>query len=95
MAWKIGEAKQRFSEVVRRAAREPQVIQNRSRVVAVVVSPEQAAQLRRPATMREALADLQRIARKTGYEFEATQRSTRLTGVDWIDDAPRRHKRRQ
>lgn len=37
MRWKIGQAKQRFSEVVRRAATEPQLICNRERVVAAVI----------------------------------------------------------
>ena len=95
MAWKIGEAKQRFSEVVRRASREPQVIQNREKVVAVVISPEQAAQLRRPRTMIEALAELGKIAARTGYGLDLPPRTTRVTGVDWIDDVPRRHKRHQ
>jgi prevent-host-death family protein len=43
VAWKIADAKQRFSEVVRRAQHQPQVIQNRDRPVAVVMSPEAAA----------------------------------------------------
>lgn len=94
MSWKIGEAKQRFSEVVRRASHAPQVIQNRDRVVAVVISPEQAAALGRRRTMRQALAELRAIAAKTGYEPEVPPRTTRHTGVDWIDGVPGRHKRR-
>jgi PHD/YefM family antitoxin component YafN of YafNO toxin-antitoxin module len=35
--WNIAEAKQKFSDVVRQAAREPQAIYNRDRLVAVVV----------------------------------------------------------
>ena len=38
MAWKVAEAKQRLSEVLRCAAREPQTIYSRSRPVAVVVA---------------------------------------------------------
>ena len=37
MSWKIGEAKQRFSEVLRKAAEEPQPIHNRDRLVATVI----------------------------------------------------------
>ena len=94
MSWKIGEAKQRFSEVVRRASHEPQVIQNRDKVVAVVISPEQAAALGRRRTMRQALAELRAIAVKTEYEPEMPARTTRVTGVEWIDSVPRRHQRR-
>ena len=45
MRWKIGQAKQRFSEVVRRAAKEPQLICNRERVVAAVVDAGSADRL--------------------------------------------------
>lgn len=37
MSWKVAEAKQRFSEVLRAAGAEPQKIFNRSRFVAAVV----------------------------------------------------------
>jgi prevent-host-death family protein len=37
MDWKVAEAKQRFSELLREAVTEPQLIHNRSRLVAVVV----------------------------------------------------------
>jgi len=39
-SWRIGAAKQQFSEVVRRSRTEPQKIYNRDRLVAAVVSPE-------------------------------------------------------
>ena len=45
MRWKIGQAKQRFSEMVRHAATEPQLICNRDRVVAAVVDADSAAKL--------------------------------------------------
>jgi prevent-host-death family protein len=40
MAWKVAEARQRLSEVLRNAAQEPQTIYRRSRPVAVVVAGE-------------------------------------------------------
>jgi antitoxin (DNA-binding transcriptional repressor) of toxin-antitoxin stability system len=40
MDWKIGGAKQRFSEVVRQAASDPQSIYNRDHPVAAVISAE-------------------------------------------------------
>lgn len=39
MYWKIGEAKQRLSQVVRASAEAPQQIYNRDRLVAAVDSP--------------------------------------------------------
>jgi len=38
MDWKIGQAKQRFSEVVQRAKEAPQIIYNRDKPVAAVIS---------------------------------------------------------
>jgi antitoxin (DNA-binding transcriptional repressor) of toxin-antitoxin stability system len=36
--WKVGEAKQQFSEVLRRSEAEPQLIYRRHRLVAAVVA---------------------------------------------------------
>lgn len=41
MSWNIAQAKQCFSEVVKRAATEPQLIFNRDRLVAAVIDAEQ------------------------------------------------------
>jgi prevent-host-death family protein len=97
VSWKIAEAKRRFSEVLRRAEQQPQVIQNRERVVAVVMSPSDAARALRGAapSMRDALADLRRIAAQTDYELELPARLTRDVSLDWPTDVPRRHKRSQ
>ncbi|WP_296899130.1 type II toxin-antitoxin system prevent-host-death family antitoxin, partial [Thiohalocapsa sp.] len=40
MSWKIADAKQRFSELVRQAVAEPQLIYNRNRLVAAVIDAE-------------------------------------------------------
>ena len=40
MDWKVAEAKQRLSEVIRAAEEEPQWLYNRDRLVAAVVEPE-------------------------------------------------------
>ena len=39
-SWKIGEAKQQFSEVVRKSGEEPQLVFNRDDLAAAVVSAE-------------------------------------------------------
>jgi prevent-host-death family protein len=40
MSWKVGEAKQRFSEVLRAARECPQMVYKRDRLVAVVIDAE-------------------------------------------------------
>ena len=94
MVWKVGEAKQRFSEVLRRAEREPQVIQNRDRVVAVVMSAAEARErrLKVAPSMREALADLRRICAETDYALEVPPRVNREVELTHV---PGRHKRHQ
>jgi prevent-host-death family protein len=61
MDWKIAEAKQRFSEVVRAAEDEPQRIYNRNELVAAVVS---AAEIKEFLTWR----DRHRRGSKSGPE---------------------------
>jgi hypothetical protein len=96
MAWKIGEAKQHFSEVVRLAEKSPQVIKNRDRVVAVVMSPSDAQQLRtEPTSIGAFFSELRSRLPGGGVELEIPSRTTRPTHESWTDDGPRRHKRRQ
>jgi prevent-host-death family protein len=59
MIWNVAEAKQRLSELLRKAAREPQTILNRSRPVAVVVDPETFEEFRawRQARNARSVAD--------------------------------------
>ena len=44
MDWNVAQAKQRLSEVIREAAREPQTIYNRNAPVAVVIAAEELAE---------------------------------------------------
>ena len=44
MHWNVAQAKQRLSEVIREAAREPQTIYNRNAPVAVVIAAEELAE---------------------------------------------------
>ncbi len=46
MNWNVAQAKQRLSEVIREAAREPQVIYNRNQPVAAVIAAEELAAYR-------------------------------------------------
>jgi prevent-host-death family protein len=65
--WKIGQAKQRFSEVVREAAEEPQRIYKRDRLVAAVVDADDLEEFlewkrgRKRRSLAEAFDELRRI----------------------------------
>jgi hypothetical protein len=81
--WSIAEAKQRFSEVVRRSAEEPQFIYNRDRLVAVMVQPEAFRgyeawrEERDRRTVGEAFAELRAICAEEGYELQLAPREDR------------------
>jgi prevent-host-death family protein len=60
MPWNIAQAKQRFSEVVKQASEEPQLIYNRNQPVAAVIGAEEFAKFqewRKTQTMPRTLAD--------------------------------------
>jgi prevent-host-death family protein len=85
MKWSVAAAKQRLSELLRAAAREPQAILSRSRPVAVVVAPEafeefaawQAA--RRTRTVAEAFDEM-RASAPAGYALKLRSRRNRRSG---------------
>ena len=87
--WRIGEAKQRFSEVVRRSSSEPQRIYNRDRLVAAVVSAElldEIEQLRRERstwTLDKAFSEIRDICDEEGYQLDVGKRRDRES---WLGD---------
>lgn len=81
--WTIATARQSLSEVVGMAAREPQHVYRRNKLVAAVVSPELAHQvetLRRPS-MATKLAELQRLCAEEGFELMTPARRDRANPV--------------
>src|SRR5258706_14771766 len=82
MNWKLAEAKQQFSEVVRLAANEPQVIRNRDRPVAVLVAAEGFSEYldwkkARSGGIGRAFDDLAQICREDGVAYEPPPRVDR------------------
>jgi prevent-host-death family protein len=82
--WGLAEAKARLSEVLQRAAREPQVIKRRGRAVGVIVDIEQFGESQRRALAGSAeqrmLAFLDASAAvraKGGVELEVPRREPR------------------
>ncbi len=80
MNWKIGDAKQRFSEVVRAAQKEPQWIYRRDELVGGLVEVE---------TLKDYLAWRERHEKRTLAEAFAELRSLGAGEPD----APERHDR--
>lgn len=69
MNWNVAQAKQHLSEVIREAAREPQLIYKHNRPVAAVIAAEDLADYRawkeqqaKPQTLFDAFAELRRLA---------------------------------
>ncbi|MDP2809721.1 MAG: type II toxin-antitoxin system prevent-host-death family antitoxin [Rhodocyclaceae bacterium] len=77
MNWNVAQAKQHLSQVIREAAREPQLIHNRNRPVAAVIAAEDLAGYRawketqtlQPTRMlADEFAELRRILVEEGFE---------------------------
>jgi hypothetical protein len=99
MSWKVGAAKQRFSEVLRRAASEPQLIHNRDQLVGAVIGPEDAEAFlrwreRQARVLSDAIDQGQRICAEEAYQLEVPSRTDRKNPLLEVADA-RRHKRSQ
>ncbi len=84
MKWSIAKARQRFSELLESAVREPQPIYKRDRLVAAVVDAETFAEFlrwkeeRATRSTAEALGELRALCEKERYEFEWPDREDRL-----------------
>lgn len=96
MHWKIAEAKQHFSDVLRQAEDEPQLIFKRERLVAAVVDAEEFETFRRwreherMTSIADAFTCLRQISLEEHYSVEAPARSDRKnTLLDTLNDLPR------
>jgi len=82
MPWNIADAKQRFSEIVRRATGNPQLIYNRKRLVAAVIDAEdyrafqEWSEQTAERTLGDEFQDLRQIMREEQYELPPPHRST-------------------
>lgn len=85
MSWKIAEAKQNLSRLLRQAAEEPQLIYRRNRRVAAVIDAETfelfeawREQRERRRSLAEAFAELRGLCADEDYELPAVERSDRF-----------------
>lgn len=83
MSWKVAEAKQKLSEVIRRAQLEPQLIYKRDQLVAAVVDAEALRQLEgfqrssdKP-TLAESIARVRALCSEANYDLEIPTRQDR------------------
>lgn len=81
--WSVAQAKQRLSELLRTAAKEPQTISSRSRPVAVVVGAATFEEFkawqagRRAPTLAEAFDELRSLAASEDYALPLPERKDR------------------
>ena len=86
MKWNVAEAKQRLSELLRTAAKEPQTILSRSRPVAVVIAAETFEEFhawqaeRRARTLAQAFDELRSLAASDDYVLAVPRRRNRRNG---------------
>lgn len=89
MNWRVGEAKQRLSEVLRRSGEEPQRIFSRDRFVAAVVSAalfeefERWREEHRGRSLDQRFDEVREICAEEGYGLESDERRDRES---WISD---------
>lgn len=83
MNWNIAEAKQKFSELIRAAEDEPQLIYNRDKLVAAVVPAEDLQEFlawrseKELPSLGDAFAELRRLCEAQEYTLEIPPRQTR------------------
>ena len=86
MRWKIAEAKTKFSDLLRKAEKEPQFIYNRDKMVAVVMSSEEYDEFEKiketesGRSLASALNEFSSLCAEESYTFEVPARKNRRTG---------------
>jgi antitoxin (DNA-binding transcriptional repressor) of toxin-antitoxin stability system len=95
-AWNVGEAKQQFSEVLRRSARQPQLIYRRNRLIAAVVTMDEtkAAALNEPVTLADRFDEIREVFRQEKAQLRLPRRRARKNDfVSVLDELAGGHKR--
>lgn len=94
--WNVGEAKQRFSEVLRRSENVPQLIYRRNRLIAAVVAVDEAsaATAERRVMIGDRFEEARELFRQEGYRLPQTRRRSRGNNfVRTLGALADRHKR--
>ncbi len=95
MNWRVAEAKQKLSAVLRAAEEEPQRIYNRDRLVAAVVAADEFEEFiawreeQARASLGDAFRELRRLCAEESYTLELPPRQDRPNAfLDPVDDIP-------
>jgi antitoxin (DNA-binding transcriptional repressor) of toxin-antitoxin stability system len=94
--WKVGEAKQQFSEVLRRSESAPQLIYRRNHLVAAVVAMDEAkaAEISERVMIGDRFKEARELLRRENYRLPQTRRRSRSnTFVRTLDAVADGHKR--
>jgi Ni,Fe-hydrogenase III component G len=94
--WNVGEAKQQFSEVLRRSATAPQLIYRRDQLIAAVVAMDEkkAASVSKRLTIADRFEEARELFRQENYQLPQTRRRTRPNSfVRALNEVAGRHKR--
>lgn len=94
--WNVGEAKQQFSELLRRSERQPQLIYRRNRLIAAVVAMEdaEASPFPEPVSLADRFDEIRELFRQEKYRLPATPRRERRNDfVSVLDELAGGHKR--
>ena len=96
--WNVGEAKQQFSELLRRTEREPQLIYRRNRLIAAVVATDEtnAHAIGKRITIGDRFEEARELLRRENYRLPRARRRSRanvfVRALDAVADG---HKRSQ
>ena len=83
MDWRIAQAKQRFSEMINAATKEPQLIYNRERLVAAVIEAETFQEFlawrdrQEKTSLADAFRELHQLMAEEDYILEVPSRKDR------------------
>lgn len=95
--WSVAEAKQGFSEMLRRAESRPQMIYRRNRLVAAVIPLDESGTLPgadKTASLGEYVRNTRGIVRDHGFTIPKTRRGARKNAmVKVLDELADRHER--
>lgn len=95
--WTVGEAKQQFSEVLRRSEEEPQLIYRRNRLVAAIIHVDDAGDVPgapKPPSLGQYVRDHQDVVQKYGFTLPRTKRRSRKNAfAETLNELAARHER--
>lgn len=101
MEWTVGQARQRFSELLRESAEQPQIITNRNRPIAAVVDSNTFQEFeqwrsRRRKSLFDCFSELRAILDNESYELTIPERTSRNNPFpEVLDELSPGHEHRQ